>query len=121
MCTFLIQSKKFTGLFATTNEKALTFKKHRKRLRIHAMKVHIFIWIDRFISIKLRSESRIMMQNFKILLPIILQYGTPMAMLSSDSYQNYEIQEEVLKFAQSVVVFHQDKDSYTMPRLSEHA
>lgn len=44
-----------------------------------------------------------------------------MAMLSSDSYQNYEIQEEVLKFAQSVVVFHQDKDSYTMPLLSEHA
>ena len=49
-----------------------------------------------------------------MLLPVALQYGSPKAMLSSDSFQNCEVQEEVLNFAQSIRVFHQDKDSYTL-------
>lgn len=38
-------------------------------------------------------------------LTVVLQHGSPTAMLSSDSYQNSEVQEEVLKFTQSIVVF----------------
>lgn len=56
-----------------------------------------------------------------MLLPVALQYGSPTAMLSSDSYQNSEVQEEVLKFAQSIVVFHQDKDSYSISLLNNQA
>lgn len=54
-------------------------------------------------------------------LPVVLQHGSPTAILSSDSYQNFEVQEEVLKFAQSIVVFHQDKDSYSMSLLNNQA
>lgn len=54
-------------------------------------------------------------------LPVVLQHDSPTAMLSSDSYQNSEVQEEVLKFTQSIVVFHQDKDSYSMSILNKHA
>lgn len=44
-------------------------------------------------------------QKFDMFLPVALQHGSPTAMLSSDSYQNSEVQEKVLKFTQSIVVF----------------
>ena len=56
-----------------------------------------------------------------MLLPVALQYGSPKAMLSSDSFQNSEVQQEMLKFTQSIGVFHQDKDSYTLSLLNNHA
>ena len=56
-----------------------------------------------------------------MLLPAALQHSSPKAMLSSDSFQNSEAQEEVLNFAQSIRVFHQDKDSYTLSLLNNYA
>ena len=56
-----------------------------------------------------------------MLLPAALQHSSPKAMLSSDSFQNSEVQQEVLNFAQSILVFHQDKDSYTLSLLNNHA
>jgi hypothetical protein len=56
-----------------------------------------------------------------MLLPVALQYGSPKAMLSSDSFQNSEVQEEVLNFSQSIRIFYQDKDSYTLSLLNNHA
>lgn len=54
-------------------------------------------------------------------LTVVLQHGSATAILSSDSYQNFEVQEKVLKFTQSIVVFHQDKDSYSMSLLNNQA
>ena len=56
-----------------------------------------------------------------MLLPVAFQYGSPKAMLSSDSFQNSEVEQEVLNFAQSIGVFYQDKDSYTLSLLNNHA
>lgn len=56
-----------------------------------------------------------------MLLPAVLQHGSPTAILSSDSFQNSEVQQEVLNFARSIGVFHQDKDSYTLSLLNNHA
>lgn len=51
----------------------------------------------------------------------VLQHGISIAMLSSALYQNSEVLEVGLKFAQSIVVYHQNKDSYARYLLSNPA
>ena len=104
-----------------TNKKALSFKKTSKTIANTSYEGAYFNLDSSFDQHQVKAIVTHNTQKSEMCLPIVLQHGSPTAMLSSNSYQNYEIQEEVLNFAQSIVVFHQDKDSYTMSLLNEHA
>ncbi len=104
-----------------TNEKVLTFNKTSKTIANTSDEGAYLNLDSSFDQHQVKIVVTHNQQKFEMLVPVVLQYGTPTAMLFSDPKQNSEVQEEVLKFAQSIVVFHQDKDSYTMSLFNDHA
>lgn len=52
---------------------------------------------------------------------VVLENADLTAQLSDTDVLHSHLQEEATKFAQSIVAFHQDKDSYTMSLLNSSA
>ena len=104
-----------------TNETALTFNKTSKTIANTSYEGAYLNLDSSFDQHQVKVVVTHNNQKFEMLIPVVLQHGTPTAILSSEPYHNSEVQEEVLKFAQSIVGFHQDKDSYTMSLLNDHA
>lgn len=97
-----------------TNEKALTFNKTSKMLSNTSYEGSYLNLDSSFDQHRVKIVVSHNNQKFEMLLPIVLQDGTPMAKLSLDSHQNAEVEDEVIQFAQTIVGFHQNKSSYTL-------
>ena len=97
-----------------TNEKALTFNKTSKMLSNTSYEGSYLNLDSSFDQHQVKVVVSHNNQKFEMLLPIVLQDGTPMAKLSLDSHQNAEVEDEVIQFAQTIVGFHQNKSSYTL-------
>ena len=97
-----------------TNEKALTFNKTSKMLSNTSYEGSYLNLDSSFDQHQVKIVVSHNNQKFEMLLPIVLQDGTPMAELSLDSHQNAEVEDEVIQFAQTIVGFHQNKSSYTL-------
>lgn len=104
-----------------THEKALTFNKMSKKLTNTSYEGSYLNLDSSFDQHQVKIVVLHNDQKFEMHLPIVLQDGVLKAKLSLDSHQNAEVEDEVVQFAQSIVGFHQDKDSYTMSLLSGHA
>ncbi|WP_425918378.1 hypothetical protein [Acinetobacter sp. TSRC1-2] len=103
------------------NEKALTFNKTSKTIantNDGGAYPHLDSSCDQHqVKVVVTHNN----QKFEMFMPVVLQHATPTAMLFSESFQNSEVEQEVLKFAQSIVGFHQDKDSYPLSLLDDHS
>ena len=97
-----------------TNEKALTINKTSKMLSNTSYEGSYLNLDSSFDQHQVKIVVSHNNQKFEMLLPIVLQDGTPMAKLSLDSHQNAEVEDEVIQFAQTIVGFHQNKSSYTL-------
>lgn len=97
-----------------THEKALTFNKTSKKLANTSYEGSYLNLDSSFDQHQVKVVVSHKDQQFEMHLPIVLQDGAPVAKLSLDSYQNAEVEDEVMQFAQSIVSYHQDQEHYSL-------